>query len=170
MAEFVLFAFEFPTWLPADLGLPAMIGAGSALALILGLVLDRSFRRRPKPAPPPAPPEPPKPAVDPFEVGSAAEKRNSARRKGSPVKVQIRVPQVIDAPVDGWVLDRSSCGLGFCTTTEFATGTHLQVRAESDEGPWLELEVRHARFENGEWHIGCQFIETPSWSLLLQFR
>jgi hypothetical protein len=170
--SFPPFAFEIPPWLPPDLALPAVVGGGCAVAVLVALVVIRAMRRRPVPFVP-APAEPEKaadPDFDPFVAGSASEKRNTRRRKGNPVKVLIRGPGIEEEHLVGCVFDRSSGGIALSVPVEFPNGTRLQVRSESGvDGLWVTLEVRSARRDHGEWQLGCRFVETPAWSTLLQF-
>ncbi len=47
----------------------------------------------------------------------------------------------------------------------------LSVRAaNSSRGtPWIQIEVRSCRETGEDWELGCQFVKTPSWNVLLLF-
>src|SRR5262249_47493814 len=131
--------------------------------------------RRPA-APPPRPKEPrPQenvPEPDPFVFGSATEKRNSVRRSYPSVEVLIRDAEAAGEPEAAWVLDRSMGGL--CLRVdgrEIAVGTILSVRARNaPKGvPWTPVEVKRCRKIGKSWELGCRFISTLSWSVLLLF-
>lgn len=111
------------------------------------------------------------PDFDPFVLGSASEKREIYRRKGNPVKVLIRRHGFRDEPIVGTVFDRSQGGVALCAPKEFPNGALIQVRPEptSETSQWVQLEVRSARREQGEWLIGCRFTESLPWSVMLQF-
>src|SRR5262245_23535364 len=108
---------------------------------------------------------------DPFMAGSASEKRETVRRKGNAIKVLIRGPSKDDEPVVGYVLDRSGGGMALCTHLEFPNGAVLHVRPDShfENGVWAKIEVRSVRRDRDDWHLGCKFIESLPWSVLLQF-
>jgi PilZ domain len=167
----VLFAYDYPNWLPQDLSLPALVGSACALGLIGAIILVRTLRRKSAPSAPERPFSLHPPEHDPFVAGSASEQRETLRRRGTAVRVLIRGPGAERDPATGYVLDRSSGGLALCTRKEFPNGTFLHVRPDADPEAnlWVKLEVRTARREHGEWHLGCKFTETPPWSVLLQF-
>ena len=35
--------------------------------------------------------------------------------------------------------------------------------------PWTEVEVRSCRQKKDGYEVGCQFVKTPPWSILLLF-
>ena len=39
----------------------------------------------------------------------------------------------------------------------------------SEQVPWIEIEVRTCRLVEDSWELGCQFVKTPQWSILLLF-
>jgi hypothetical protein len=168
----LLLALDFPLELPAELARPALVGAGSALALLilfgLGGLLVRSRRR-------PAQQAPSEPArtqeYDPFSLGSATEQRSTWRRKGNPVNVLIRGPGCDQEPIRGWVFDRSTGGVGLAVDQRFAPGDRLKILVASSEvAPWVDVEVRSATARGKrEWLIGCQFCTPLQWNVLLLF-
>ena len=176
MTNFLLFAFKPPSWLPEELAAPALAGSACALVLILAFVFIRSRKRREIPfreipfQPPLTVPRA-EPEYDPFVMGSASNKRNAFRRKGNAVQVLIREPGVKHDPIVGWVLDRSSGGLALMLPVEFSTGSRLEVRPDSQSGDalWLAVQVRSVRPQEDGWQIGCKFLATPPWSVLLLF-
>jgi hypothetical protein len=50
-------------------------------------------------------------------------------------------------------------------------GTVLTVRSTNAPSsiPWVKVEVRNCRPVSGEHEIGCKFLSTPPWSVLLLF-
>ena len=112
-----------------------------------------------------------KPETDPFEVGSSAEKRSAARRKGGAVEVSVHFKERIQPPILGCVVDRSIGGLRLEVPCEVPVGTILQVRPrEAPPGaPWIEIEVKSCSQHKNAWHVGCAYLKTPSWSVLLLF-
>lgn len=113
----------------------------------------------------------PVPVEDPFYRGSAGEKRASVRRKGNPVKILISDAEGQAKPHEGCVIDRSIGGLGMMVEEPVEVGTILSVRAVNAPAsvPWVQIEVRNCRKGAEAWEIGCQFVRTPPWSVLLLF-
>jgi hypothetical protein len=145
-----------------------VLAAGVAVAGLAFLVGYFVFLRRPMrlahsgPAPRKA---------DPFMYGSATERRESLRRKGSRVKTQVTD---VDTGADlgaAWVIDRSLGGL--CLVMEkplrVAAVVNLQTIHAPSGSPWVAVEVKSCRQRDGEWEVGCQFVRRPSWSALLLF-
>jgi hypothetical protein len=145
----------------------AFIGAVSAsLVLVVGLFLVSRRRNMP----PEAKEDAGQP--DPFVYGSATEKRTSLRRRGTPVRVLLTEDEGSDHPDEAWVLDRSMGGL--CLRIEsrpIPAGTILNIRTSNAprEAPWTPIEVKSCRPIDNGWELGCQFLKTPSWSVLLLF-
>jgi hypothetical protein len=99
------------------------------------------------------------------------ERRASMRRQGNPVKVAVSNPASPDQPLEGLVLNRSKGGLQLSLNQAVPVGTILGVRASeaTDELPWVQIRVRRCRQHNQDWILGCQFVETLPWSVLLLF-
>jgi hypothetical protein len=108
---------------------------------------------------------------DPFVTGSASERRASLRRRGREVKVAISNDQADATPMEGWIMDRSTGGLCIGTRHELKVGKVISIRPS--EGPvtvpWVQAEVRYCRKHKGGWDVGCAFVKTPPWSILLHF-
>jgi hypothetical protein len=119
-------------------------------------------------------PEPATPApeeADPFVTGSREEKRRSVRRKGLSTPVEF-FRQGEETAEPGMVVDCSLDGLGIASSLPVATGTFLKVRISSGQESTLSLKVRvrQCRKNDGVWHLGCQFTEQPTSTMLMQFR
>ena len=146
--------------------LPLLAGLGIGLVF---LVVARTVSG----GPPRLPPPPIKHAeYDPFAQGSPTEHRKSFRRTGNPIDVQYALPDAKKQPRLGWVFDRSVGGLGLVTAEAYSEGTVLAVRPSNggDVAPWIEIEVRSCRPDSsGGFELGCQFLKTPPWSVLLLF-
>src|SRR5205807_67771 len=71
----------------------------------------------------------------------------------------------------GWVLDRSVGGLCLDLSAAFPEGTRLSLFPTQAPGmtPWTEVEVRSCRQKKDGYEVGCQFVKTPPWSILLLF-
>ncbi len=108
---------------------------------------------------------------DPFTQGSSTEQRKSFRRQGNPIQIFIALPDDKDRPERGWVLDRSMGGMCIQVNEEVAVGTLLAVLAVNAPSmtPWVDIEVRTCRAVQDGFELGCQFLKTPAWSILLMF-
>lgn len=148
-------------WLPLLIG----VGIGLTFLVVAKTVLGRSVRA--------LPPPPNKQAdYDPFAQGSPTEQRKSFRRTGNPVDVQYSLVDNKKQVNLGWVFDRSVGGLGLVTAENFSAGTVLSVRPvrSGEATPWVDVTVRSSRpAEGGGFELGCQFVKTPPWSVLLLF-
>ncbi len=111
--------------------------------------------------------------LDPFVKGGYSERRRSVRREGNPVVVCLADLDTNKILCKGYVVDRSTGGLGLMLPKEIAGGTIVLVRSEAsgDVFPWVQLEIRHCRVteEEGRWFAGCQFTRPLAWSVLFQF-
>ncbi|HZT78831.1 MAG TPA: hypothetical protein VFA26_01305 [Gemmataceae bacterium] len=155
-----------PPWEVVVIPVIGLLTAGTALVVGRVLIQRRAARV------PPAPPAPaPSGSRDPFVHGSALEKRTALRRAGNPVQVLISDEEAAEPPVAGWVLDRSTGGLRLSVFDPMECGTVLSVKPKcaADTIPWIKLEVRSCRKEASGWVLGCQFVRTPPWSVLLTF-
>lgn len=109
--------------------------------------------------------------LDPFVHGSAPEQRSSPRRKGNPVPVRIADSLVRSIRDEGWVHDRSTGGLGLVVGKPIEPGTVLTVRPmNAPVGmPWVEMRVRSCTPQDGNFKLGCEFLFTPTWNIMLMF-
>lgn len=164
--------FDPTYWGPWSAPIIGLVAAG--LAFFIGwLIVSRRERRRspvlprfPTASPPVAPVE-----EDVFNRGSALERRGSLRRRGNAVAILITDAEAATDPYPGWVVDRSIGGLCLSVEKPVETGMILSVRTNNApvEVPWVQVEVRSCRQLNQEWELGCQFVRTPPWSVLLLF-
>jgi hypothetical protein len=109
-------------------------------------------------------------AADPFVGGGAHERRGGARRGGPGVTVLLCRAGTREAPLRGWVYDRSTSGLALCAPHGFAPGTLLKVRLEhgQEDAPWVQFRVKSCQLKAKQWHLGCQLTEAvPSHVLML---
>src|SRR5262245_25857701 len=65
---------------------------------------------------------------DPFLRGSKMEKRIASRRRGNMIEVLVAEGETVANPWSGWVLDRSTGGLGILVDRAVPEGTMLCVR------------------------------------------
>jgi hypothetical protein len=154
--------------LPWDLVVP--LGAG-VVASSAAFVLSRWLCAAPSPAPLPPPKEKPTPQYDPFVQGSPTEQREAFRRGGNSVLVHLVDPQQEGNAQPAWVLDRSVGGLCLAVNEPIAEGSLRNVRAANapTATPWVEIQVKSCRQASNDWELGCQFIKTPPWSVMLLF-
>jgi hypothetical protein len=156
---------EWERWAgPAIVFLVGALSAG--VILLLGRMILRARGRL-------APPMPGSAHFqrDPFFYGSAGEKRSSVRRTGKLIKVLITDAKAQSKPVEGWVIDRSMGGLCVAIPDKVPETTILSLRTVDAprEVPWVQVEVRRCESRGDRYEIGCQFVRTPSWSILLLF-
>ncbi len=97
------------------------------------------------------------------------ERRQSARRAGNIVSVQVR--RGAGELLSGWILDRSIGGLGLLMDEEIAVDTALYVRptAASEDTPWIKAEARYSVSMGGSYRLGCRFVNNPTWQQLRVF-
>jgi hypothetical protein len=149
--------------------LPLLIGMGVGVcALTMGKLV---FGRRKQVAKVESPPTAPAQEFDPFTQGSASEMRKSFRREGNLTEVFIALAGQKQRPSHALVVDRSTGGLGLKCNTEVAPGTRLAVLPVNAPSmtPWVDIEVRSCRNVADGFELGCQFVKTPNWSILLMF-
>jgi hypothetical protein len=147
--------------------IPVIGMAVAGLAFLVGRML--LFRPAARPAAEPAS-RAEEPPMDVFLHGSTRERRSAPRRRGNSVEVYIsEKPEA--AHIHGWVVDRSVGGLCVLVEKSLAEGALVNIRPRSaPEGvPWTPIEVRSCRPEQGEWELGCRFVKTPQWNVLLLF-
>ena len=160
----ILFALDWSRW---DIWVLAGVGLAGVICV---LMLSRTmFGGRQAPTLPAAAETAQEPASDPFLEGSKSERRVSLRRRGRYVQVSVAGPH--DIVSDGWVVDRSTGGLCIALPREVKVGTVVSIRPS--EAPatvqTVEAEVRNCRRSEDGWELGCSFVKTPPWSVLLHF-
>ena len=57
------------------------------------------------------------------------------------------------------------------THTALATGSIISIRPKTAEEiiPWVELEVCSCQPAEGAYEVGCRFVKTPPYSILMLF-
>jgi hypothetical protein len=106
-----------------------------------------------------------------LEWASAVEKRKSDRRSGKHVDVLIS-DAIHNAESEcAWVIDRSMGGLALTVEQPRDVGDILTVRpAEASEHiPWVQVEVRYCERLCTGWRLGCKFIRSPPYSVLMLY-
>jgi hypothetical protein len=152
---------DLTTWV-----IPLAVGLGATvLVLLVGWIISRQKRaaiRRITAG---------TEAHDPFTEGTKQERRGASRRGGNPIAILISDAEVRATPSPGWVIDRSTGGLCLSVNDPIVEGTILSVRTSNapETIPWVQLEVKNCRLVGREYELGCQFVRTPPWSVLLLF-
>ena len=154
-------------------------GLAAALVVFLICMLVIGWRRRTGRALPPVPsPSAGKASAgkgatadDIFTHGSKTERRNAVRRGGNPIAILISDAEARSKPTNGYVIDRSTGGLCLTVPDEVMAGTVLSVRTLNapESIPWVQVHVKSCRANAGEFELGCQFVRTPPWSVMLLF-
>ena len=105
----------------------------------------------------------------PESTGSGDERRYHHRRTKQ-VRVLIAETEDLKDPFTGWVLDRSVGGLRLSVSREFPSGAILHVHPpEAPESTWVQVEVKSCAGQEETWELGCQFVRSPSYYVLLMF-
>jgi hypothetical protein len=165
-----LVAFDLSAWGPW--AAPAIGVVFALLVASVGyLLLGPRSAAKALPSPVPAPAQPPELAYDPFLDGAALERRYGPRRKGNAVSVLISNAQATAEPFPGWVIDRSVGGLRLAVDRAVAKNVILSVRTTNapESVAWAQVEVKNCVQHSMNWELGCEFVRTPPWSVLLLF-
>jgi len=160
--------------------IPIALGAGLLTAGLIYLIVRYFLRRREDDADyverhSILPSDVPRSGTDsdPFSHGSSYERRSFPRRRGAPVAVWLAPERNVDEPIVGYVVDRSTRGLGveLEQEEEMPAGLILQVRPRTAprEAPWTKVVVRNFRRKGATCLIGCEFIRPPDSQTLLLF-
>jgi hypothetical protein len=99
-------------------------------------------------------------------------RRQSNRRRDNLVEVLVIPAGQDNKPFSGYVSNRSRSGLGLIVPHCVAVGHSLRVRALNapQDSPWVDVEVIHlSPLDRKHAYIGCQFLESPPWNVLLLF-
>jgi PilZ domain len=118
-----------------------------------------------------APPEAIPSDPDLLVTKHASEQRRSFRRGGNSIGVLYKRPEQGAEPQHASVIDRSLGGLCLMGPELIPTGTVLAIRPVNSEEiiPWVEIEVCTCRPRDDSFEIGCRFVKTPPYSILLLF-
>jgi len=104
-------------------------------------------------------------------VGAPRCKRGALRRGGNPVPVLVSNLVGPDEAIQGLVLNRSRGGLCLSVPQPIEVGRLLAVRTPDfpDDLDSVQIRVRHCMKKGDSCHLGCQFMQTHPWSVLLIF-
>jgi hypothetical protein len=110
------------------------------------------------------------PQVDVFVHGNTSDRRLAPRRKGNSIEVVLtRGPETL--AINGWVTNRSVGGLCLLLDAAVEEGEVLEVRPRTapESIPWTKVDIRSCRPLNGDWEVGCRFVHSPPYNVLLLF-
>jgi hypothetical protein len=144
--------------------LVAMGGLAGGLAIALFMLLGRRSS--------PIEPRTGSAREEPSQMQPGPSRRASPRRAGRHVDVLISDADRESPAHQGWVIDRSAGGLALGSLQPAEVGTLLSVRplAAAEHDPWAEVEVRQcAELDHGSWRLGCKFVRTPPYSVMMLF-
>jgi hypothetical protein len=101
----------------------------------------------------------------------APEQRRSFRRGGNSIGLFYKYAGKDDGPGQASIVDRSMGGLCVMAPEAIPTGTILSIRPISadDIVPWVDAEVCACRPADNCFELGCRFVKTPPYSILLLF-
>ena len=154
------------------IGIILAVGVGATLLVVyLGRVLSRGTTAPVATVPAEQTPEAAAPQpVQSVDESASQERRIAPRRKGSAVSVLVTDEERTE-PYRAWVIDRSTTGLCLELEESKKPGQILQLKpAEAPQATaWIPAEVRYSRQKGNVYHVGCQFLQTPSWNVLLLF-
>ena len=105
---------------------------------------------------------------DAFRYGMGMARRRSVRLSGNQIPVHVSPDGSIEAPWEGWIVDRSQGGLRLRVPEPIPIGVVLRVRClnASENLPWAEMQVKNAREKQEHWEVGCQFLTDPPMDVL----
>lgn len=111
------------------------------------------------------------PEDEPPGTATSVDDRRSSPRKRKLLKVVIRDESTGES-FSGWVLDRSLGGMCLSIQRPAETGALLAIRRPSapESTPWVEMRVRNVRERESTWELGCEYMRTPPWEILVQFE
>lgn len=125
------------------------------------------------PATKPAQKTPAVEAVAPRPVPGAmqTERRAAPRRAGNPIPVLVGRFDLGAETLQGWVLNRSTGGLGILLEEPLEVGMLMQIRPSNAplSTPWAQVRVLHCTPQRSSWCVGFQFAQKLSWGDLRLF-
>jgi hypothetical protein len=164
VAATVLGSMLVSWFLSSTLGIAILVSL-AAFGLVVGLIQVTGRRRSDKD------PEDLEPAEDRYVNKGPPEKRVAYRRERNPVQVAIAAECLGTDTVYGVVLDRTTDGVSLSVTREIYAGSVLTIRPAnvSPMAPSLQVQVRHCHQSGTEWVVGCQWVKSPPYAVLLMF-
>jgi hypothetical protein len=104
-------------------------------------------------------------------AASRKERREWLRRVGELIQVDVADADGLAKPYAGKVVDRSRGGLCLAVGAPVEVGTRLRIRSSfyDETAPWVQVEVKRCWNAQGQWLLGCKFLQELPWSVLLLF-
>jgi hypothetical protein len=140
-------------------------------------IIQRFLRKFARSAPPQVSTPAPAPPVAELEdylstAGTMTDRRSSVRRWGDPVQVAIAEVDSEKEPQRGWVMNRSTGGLGLSVSYPFPNRSLLEVRAVSaaETIPWVQVQVMNRNELSGRWMLSCRYVGTPAPEAVALFK
>ena len=110
---------------------------------------------------------------DDWETPDASfgNRRTSVRREGSPVEITVSCTAFQNTTQQAWVVDRSTGGLRLTIEKGISPGTTMRIIAVNapKNTEWVALLVRSCKPIDSHFELGCEFVQTPPWNVLLLF-
>lgn len=113
----------------------------------------------------------PAPEPVPAEAVHSGDDRRSHPRRKKLLRVQIVDTLNESDTFPGWVVDRSFGGLRLEVERPIEAGCVLRVRNSfaAPMTPWVEVKVQSSQEHEGYRYLGCAFVRSPTWEVLMQF-
>jgi hypothetical protein len=107
------------------------------------------------------------------QVKNASEDRAAGTLRRSPVPVLVTDAAAVEAPVPGYVVNRSTDGMVVEMEEEGQVdpGTQLKVRPTGADQmvPWVLVEVNRRQKLKSCWQLDCRYVRTPPYSVRMLF-
>ncbi len=102
---------------------------------------------------------------------SFGNRRSLIRREGAPVEISVSCTAFQNTTQQAWVVDRSTGGLRLTIDKGISPGTTMRIMAVNapKNTEWVTLLVRSCKPIDSHFELGCEFVQTPPWSVLLLF-
>ena len=102
---------------------------------------------------------------------SFGNRRSSIRLEGAPVEISVSCTAFQNTTQQAWVVDRSTGGLRLTIDKGISPGTTMRIMAVNapKNTEWVTLLVRSCKPIDSHFELGCEFVQTPPWSVLLLF-
>lgn len=104
------------------------------------------------------------------EAPRGSDQRQTLRRTGNPIDVQINDLELKGPVRGGMVVDRSMRGLCLAVESPYEVNGIICVRPAGDSSlPWIKVTVKNCRYVGKAYELGCEFIQVPPSNILMLF-
>lgn len=109
--------------------------------------------------------------TEPQQTAEEASDRRASPRRKKLLRILVTNAMSTEEPFPGWIVDRSIGGLCLSVDHEIEQGTILRVRRPNAPAnvPWVDIRVQSIRRQDDTFDLGCEFLRTPTWEILIQF-